>query len=413
MRVDTAIIGGGLSALVCGLRLQREGVRTCVISSGQSSLFFFSGAFGLLSRLPDGSYIDRPFDALPSLPASHPYSRTGADNVRRYASLIPGLFTSCGVRLNGCGETNGWRFLAAGGMKRAWASLPDLDLFGSERPLTGKKVLVVRIPGFLDQFPVLVAESLKKMGNVCRIADVTVPEFSALTGTSGVVRSISIAKMMEQPEVLDAFIRALSDAVSDSEVAVLPQVFGLKSDDALRQVRDTVPSEVLFFNTMTPSVPGNRLYSQLRTAYEDAGGVFVPGTARSADVVRDMVMSVTVEGMEECVEADSFVLATGSFVSRGLQSSPETISEAVFGLDVDFNEDRGEWISGDMDDRQPFNTYGVRTDASFHPSLGGVTISNLYAAGSVLSGADSLYEGSGAGVAVVTAMRVADLILGR
>ena len=78
MRFDTILTGGGLSALVCGIRLQRNGVKTALISSGQSSLFFFSGAFGFLSVLPDGSFVERPLDALASLPENHPYSRIGA-----------------------------------------------------------------------------------------------------------------------------------------------------------------------------------------------------------------------------------------------------------------------------------------------------------------------------------------------
>ena len=413
MKFDTTIIGGGLSALVCGLELQRNGRTTAIVSSGQSSLFFFSGAFGLLSRLPDGTFVDRPLDVLESLPETHPYSKAGAGNVRRYASEFRSFFESCGVKLNGCDVVNGWRFMAGGGMKRAWASLPDLELFQTVSALAGRKALVVRIPGFLDHFPVLIAESLGKGGCRCRVADVTVPEMEVLRTSSNVVRSLSIAKVVEQPEVLDAFIAAVSSAVSDEDVVILPQIFGLKSDEALRMIRESLKAEVLFFNTMTPSVPGNRLYSQLRAAYEAAGGTFISGTVRSGNIAGGMLEDITVDGQEEPVEADSYVLATGSFASRGLVSTSESVSEPVFGLDVDALRDRSLWTSEDMDARQGYLSSGVRTDESFRACFRGETVRNLYACGSVLSGADSLYEGSGAGVAVITALRVSDLILGR
>lgn len=412
MRFDTILTGGGLSALVCGIRLQRNGVKTAVVSSGQSSLFFFSGAFGFLSVLPDGTSVERPLDALAALPENHPYSKIGAGHITEYAGGFEDFFASCGVKLNGCGESNLFRYLAAGGMKRAWASLPELELFPSDRPLAGKRVLVVRIPGFLDYFPAIICDSLKNGGASVRISDATVPEIEALKSSSNVVRSISLAKVLEQPEVLSSFIMAVRSAVSeDDEIIVLPQVFGLKSEEGMDLIRESFGQKVLFFNTMTPSVPGNRLYVRLKAAYEAAGGVFISGTARGGVTGGSVLKSISVEGQE--LEADSFVLATGSFVSRGLVSSCDSVTEPVLGLDVDYLKDRSVWTSSDIGDRQSFMGFGVRTDDCFHPSVNGVPVRNLYAVGSILSGADSLHEGSGAGVAVFTAMRVSDLILGR
>ena len=55
-------------------------------------------------------------------------------------------------------------------------------------------------------------------------------------------------------------------------------------------------------------------------------------------------------------------------------------------------------------------SFGVSVHAAFHPRRSGKPVANLYAIGSVVGGYDALKEGSGAGVALLTALYVANMI---
>lgn len=85
MKFDTIIIGGGLSGLICGIRLSQEGQRCVIVSSGQSALHFSSGSFDLLNALPDGSAVSDPLLAVEDLirtNPTHPYSKLGKESFK-------------------------------------------------------------------------------------------------------------------------------------------------------------------------------------------------------------------------------------------------------------------------------------------------------------------------------------------
>lgn len=97
MKFDTVIIGGGLSGLLCGIRLQKAGKKCAIVSAGQSAIHFSSGSFDLLGRLPDGTAVENPLEALSGLNPDHPYSLLGKEKVCRYAEQAPLFLESCGV----------------------------------------------------------------------------------------------------------------------------------------------------------------------------------------------------------------------------------------------------------------------------------------------------------------------------
>ncbi|MGN1219413.1 MAG: FAD-binding protein, partial [Candidatus Cryptobacteroides sp.] len=141
MKFDTVIIGGGLSGLICGLRLQRKGRKCAIVSAGQNAMHFFSGGFGLLSRMPDGTPVDSPLASMEGLPAEHPYSKIGKDNVSAYANEVIPMFESCGIKLRGNAGKNGWMISASGLPKRTWLTVDDIDIYETKDSKPGDSIL--------------------------------------------------------------------------------------------------------------------------------------------------------------------------------------------------------------------------------------------------------------------------------
>jgi glycerol-3-phosphate dehydrogenase subunit B len=157
------------------------------------------------------------------------------------------------------------------------------------------------------------------------------------------------------------------------------------------------------------------MMTQLRHYFRMLGGTYLMGdTAVSGTFEGDKLASVTTAKLGDMpLKADNFVLATGSFVSRGLRADYERVYEPVLGVDLDVDNDREHWTSFGVLQPQAYFGYGVATDEQLRCLKNGKPIQNLRAIGSVLSGHDAVKMGDGTGVSLLTALAVNDLIIAK
>jgi len=406
MRFDTVIIGGGLAGLTCGLRLQKAGKKCAIISTGESSLYFSSGTMGLYNA-------DDPLAAIAALPETHPYSRIGVDKVKEYAEGVQPFFAEAGITLEGSPLGNRWRITPSGNIVRCWMAMDGVTSFDTPEPELGKKVLIVNFLGFLDFNTSFIAETLGRMGAECTIKAVKLDEFERLRHSATEMRSTNIARALDKEETITSLINAVKPLVEGYNTVIMPAVFGLTREGTSGKVARGIGAETIFVGSMPPSVPGIRTQLQLSKAFQALGGrLFMGDTVVSGDWDGNTLKSVRTVNLEDIpVEADNFVLTTGSFFSKGLVATPYEIREAALGLDVEYPEDRNQWYDLKFFNKQNYIGFGVDTDGTFRAVRGGEASSNVFAAGSVLSGANGLAEGCGAGVAVMTAFAVADEIM--
>lgn len=423
MKFDVVLIGGGLSSLVCGIKLQKAGRKCLMVSAGQNALHFSSGAFGLLGKLPDGADVAEPLSMVETLPSEHPYSKIGAQRLSEYVASTPGFFSECGITLHpvlsagsGASEVrNGYRITALGTLKPAWLAMDDVTLLASKDEKIGEKALIVNFSGFLDFNTRFIAEGLEKRGTTCRIKSVKLDEVETLRKNPAEMRSVNIARVMNHESSWKAFAHKVQELLNGEDVVILPEVFGFEEPVIMQWIKEMIPAKVVFVGTTPPSVPGIRTQRLLKKAFEAAGGTFLMGDeALGAVFDGERVASIRTANLGELrIEADTFVLASGNLFGKGLVASPEAVKEPVFGLDVDYPAERKDWYDEKFFARQNYTGFGVKTNGDFQPLRDGKVVSNLYVVGSEVGGCNPLAEGSGAGVAIMTAFSAADRILGK
>lgn len=156
---------------------------------------------------------------------------------------------------------------------------------------------------------------------------------------------------------------------------------------------------------------GRSIHGQSVAAFEEKGGyVLADDVVASSRIEGGRILSVCTSKLGDIVlEARAFVIATGKFFSKGLVADMHKVYEPVFGLDVEYDEDRSTWFDADFAAHQHFLDFGVKVDEASHPSIAGQTITNLYAVGEIVAGC-SCAESDNSAVVAEAAAKVSQMI---
>ena len=412
MRMDTVIMGGGLSGITCGIALAKRGQRVTIVASGQSTLLFNGGSMELLGHI-EGKAVTAPLEAIGTLPQSHPYSKIGADNIATLADEAKQLLADAGIDMEGSAAVNHWRITPMGVAKPAWLTLNENMRIDSLDKLPAKHMTLMCIRGFFDQPNGMLAQGLRELGFDVKAVEFTTDDITALRRSPSEMRATTLTKRLVSHNALQRIADQINNLAGEAEMVLLPSVFGQTDSTEFQTLQSLVKKPLRLVATLPPSVAGGRMQTLLRHYFKMLGGNYLMGdSAVSGQFDGDRLLSVTTAKLGDMpLRANNYVLATGSFISRGLVADYERVYEPVFDLDVDADGDREQWTRFDVLEPQAYSRYGVATDGDLRCMKQGKPIQNLHAIGSVLSGHDAIKMGDGTGVSLLTALAAAKNIL--
>ena len=412
MRMDTVIMGGGLSGLTCGIALAKRGKRVAIVASGQSTMLFNGGSMELLGNI-DGKAVTAPLEAIATLPQDHPYSKIGADRIAALAARAKLMLSDSGINMEGDVAANHWRITPMGVAKPAWLTLSDHLRINDLNQLPAKRVALMCIRGFFDQPNSMLAQGLHDLGFEVNAIEFTTDDITALRRSPSEMRATSLAKRLVSHNALQRLADQVNSLAGDADMVLLPSVFGQNNADDFQTLQSMANKPLRLVATLPPAVAGMRMMTQLRHYFRMLGGNYLMGdSAVSGTFEGDRLTAVTTAKLGDMpLRADHFVLATGSFISRGLVADYERVYEPVLGVDVNADSDPNRWTQFGVLQPQAYSRFGVATDERLRCLKQGKPIVNLHAVGSILSGHDAVKMGDSTGVSLLTALAAIDDII--
>jgi glycerol-3-phosphate dehydrogenase subunit B len=221
-----------------------------------------------------------------------------------------------------------------------------------------------------------------------------------------------MARALQVPAQRKEFALRLREAAGDAEYLGMPAIMGIYRPDEVHADLERLSGVRLFeLPTMPPSIAGIRLREMFEQVFPERGLVLVPQQKveqleLDADGghlrLKDSYGSVS-------IRAETMILATGRFLSGGLQAGRDQIREPLLGVPVSQPAGRDGWYRDRYFDPRghQVNRAGIEVDDRFRP-LGeqGEPISErLFSAGILLAHQDWIRQRCGAGVAIASAYK--------
>lgn len=409
VETELAVIGTGLAGFAAAVFAAARGIATAVVGN-TGALAYTTGYLDLLGRLDgaSGSVTD-PWQALATLRTAqpgHPLARVEVAEIHGAFDTFTAFLGTHGIGYSAPGPTNVTALTPAGTLKQTLCV-----------PLTmsaGPRALAEGWPCVIVDFDGLAGfsghEFVANLGPRWPGLETRRIDFPGRTAAP--LYPEVMARALEVPATREQLAAALRGVAGQARAIGLPAILGMhRPDDVHAALQASTGLPIFEIPTMPPAVPGVRLRELIEQALPRCGVRLIP-QHRVSDVAFDAdgaTLALADAFGPIRIRARAVILATGRFLSGGLEARPDGVREPLLELPVTQPASRADWYRERYTDARghALHRAGIEVDAALRPlgRDGRVRDARLFAAGTIVAHHDWIRSRSGAGIALATAQR--------
>ncbi len=419
---DLAVIGSGLAGMAASIFAIKRGISTAQ-AGNTGAIAYTTGYLDLLGTSGNGSaaLLNDPWAGLQQLQKDqprHPLARVSAGNIRQAFDEFTAFLGECGIVYGSPTDHNSSVMTPAGTTKTTFC-VPATMQNGVEAYARKAKCVIVDFKGLRGFSARQVVANLQQAW-----PDVSAERISFPDMEHGEIYPEVMARALEVPAIREKLAQSIKQVQGDAEFIGLPAIMGMHNPDVvMADLSRLLGCPIFEIPTMPPSVPGIRLREMFEQVFPQKGLTLIPQQkVKDIDFSGDLIrLSLTDNFGPITIHAKTVILATGRFLSGGLEAELDGISEPLIGLPVTQPASRDDWYSTIYMDKNGHQIHkcGIEVDDAFRPlnSQGEVVDPRLFAAGVILAHQDWIRGRCGAGVAIATAFAAVEkaqqVILGK
>jgi glycerol-3-phosphate dehydrogenase subunit B len=383
---DIIVIGSGMSGLIASIYLAEQGLNTAVLSKGDPICSLSSGCIDIAGTG------DNTLESITQFPEEHPYKKIGIQGI--YDSIQYFRDRMEEKRCSYIGDTKKNRSILTPIGKHRITSLVPFTMEHANIK-NDETFHIISFKNLKDFYPSYITGNFPN-------TDVSIYD-------AGIHTIMGIAAKMDTDDFLSFFISWINRKNIKQNKIAIPAVLGITKALKIFNRLEKETGKVFFeIPTLPPSIPGIRLYNNLKSVAEKKGVNFY-GSAQIIDFKKEKnkIRNITIKkpGRPDYVNAKVFILATGSFVSGGLFLDKNIFKETVFNLPVYFPKNKELFNQDFFKLGHPIEKSGILIDHNFQVLESGYN--NLFIAGSILAHSETMKYQCGHGMAIATGIAAA------
>ncbi len=414
IHTDLAIIGSGIAGFAASIFALNKNIATAQVGN-TGAIAYTTGYLDLLGKMEgEKTPVTDPWQELEKLQQycpDHPLSRVSPADIREGFNQFTSFLNDCGISYNQPSDHNLTALTPAGTVKQTLC-VPRTMLPGCEALSQNEPCVVVDFKGLKGFSARQIAVNLKEHWSNISSAQGTFPGME-----HGELYPEVMARSLEVAANREKLATSLLDIAGDAKIIGLPAILGMHNPDHVKAELERLTGLQLFeIPTMPPSVPGIRLRELFEQVFPQKGISLIPQqkVARFNFNQEQVILNLSDNYGPIEIKAKAAILATGRFLSGGLDARIEGIKETLLDLPVSQPENRSQWYHKNYTDPKghPINKAGIRVNAQFRPlgENGMPYHPGLFAAGAILANQDWIRSRSGAGIAIASAFKAAQSV---